>query len=68
MPFSEEDLHDALKFCMEQLIDLIQKEEDTQKKIIAIANLANIAMEIYNTQLAEDDMENFLHEDDDIDE
>ena len=67
MSFSEDDLHNTMKFCLETLIDIINSypPEENDKKTLATINLANIIFEIQDRQNSTDDMENFLQDDED---
>jgi hypothetical protein len=53
MQFSDDDLHDAMRLCLETLMNVIKQSEDNTVKANCAINLANILFEISDRQSKE---------------
>lgn len=50
MQFSDEDIHDAMKVCLETLMQIAQNASDVNSRGNAAIQLANILLEIWDRQ------------------
>lgn len=50
MQFSDEDIHDAMKVCLQTLMQIAQNASDVNSRGNAAIQLANILLEIWDRQ------------------
>ncbi len=67
MDFSDDDLHAAMKSCLDTLLEIIHAGTDYNQRGNAAISLANILIEIYDRNHPQIDAEDFLDIDEDDD-
>lgn len=68
MYFNEDDLHQALKLCLDTLCQVVAESNDLNVRGNAAINLANIILEIHDRQNEEPAFDFLDEEDEDFDE